>query len=217
MAERCSGAARRAGRDGLWLAGVLVLLVLLLWPTVGFAGGAIYSYIDDRGVRHFSDRPADQRYRRVRNQTPEGLVITPPAKARPPSDDTYDREIAQLAGRHGVEAALVKAVIAAESAFDRTAISRAGAQGLMQLMPTTADELGVLAPYQPYENSDGGVRYLRAMLDRYGDVHRALAAYNAGPTAVDRYGGIPPYRETQAYVTRVLTYYRGYAKEFARD
>lgn len=159
----------------------------------------------------------DQRYRRVPNPAPEGLSIGPPASKAPPADDTYDRVIAQLARRHGVQAGLVKAVIAAESAFDRKAVSRAGAQGLMQLMPNTASELGVIAPFQAYENIDGGVRYLRLMLDRYGDVHRALAAYNAGPKAVDRYGGIPPYRETQAYVTRVLTYYRGYAREFTRD
>jgi soluble lytic murein transglycosylase-like protein len=181
------------------------------------ANGAIYSYIDDRGVRHYTDRPVDTRFRRVPNKAPEGLSITPPARVLPPDHNTYDRVIAHLASRHGVEAALVKAVIAAESAFDRMAISRAGAQGLMQLMPSTALELGVLAPFQPYENIDGGVRYLRSMLDRYGDVQRALAAYNAGPHVVDRYGGIPPYRETQAYVTRVLTYYRGYASQFPRE
>lgn len=190
-------------------------LLGLAGPRAASANGAIYSYIDDRGVRHFTDRPVDTRFRRVPNETPEGLAITPPARVLPPDHDAYDRVISHLAGRHGVEAALVKAVIAAESAFDRMAISRAGAQGLMQLMPATALELGVLAPFQPYENIDGGVRYLRAMLDRYGDVHRALAAYNAGPRAVDRYGGIPPYRETQAYVTRVLTYYRGYATQFS--
>jgi len=182
-----------------------------------WAGSGIYTYIDDRGVLHFSDRPTDRRYRAVRvPRRGTGATISPPRRIIAPNDDTYDALIVYLARRHGVQAALVKAVIAAESAFDPNAVSRAGAQGLMQLMPTTANELGVVAPFEAAENIDGGVRYLRLMLDRYGDVHRALAAYNAGPTAVDRYDGIPPYRETQAYVVRVLNYYRGYQSEFPR-
>jgi soluble lytic murein transglycosylase-like protein len=124
--------------------------------------------------------------------------------------------IVEIAERHLVEPALVKAVIATESNFEPDAVSRAGAQGLMQLMPATAASLGVERPFGVIENMDGGVRYLRAMLDRYGDLTRALAAYNAGPTAVDRYKGVPPYRETQAYVKRVLEYYRGYRREFER-
>ena len=216
--ERRASAPRRAGvcqRPALGVLLVTVLALLLAAPTQ--AGGRIYTYIDDRGVLHSSDRPTDRRFRKVPMKVPEGLAINPPARVAPPDDDTYDKVIRRLGRRHGVEPALVKAVIAAESAFDRKAVSHAGAQGLMQLMPATADELGVIAPFQAYENIDGGVRYLRAMLDRYGDVHRALAAYNAGPRAVDRYGGIPPYRETQAYVTRVLAYYRGYEHEFSRD
>ncbi len=202
------------GRALGWLWGLVGLSLALAAPAS--AGSGIFTYIDDRGVLHFSDRPTDRRYRPVRMpRRGTGTALSTPRRIVAPGNDTYDALIAYLGRRHGVEPALVKAVIAAESAFDPNAVSRAGAQGLMQLMPGTADEMGVVAPFEAAENIDGGVRYLRAMLDRYGDVHRALAAYNAGPKAVDRYDGIPPYRETQAYVVRVLDYYRGYQREFA--
>ena len=178
--------------------------------------GSVYKYIDDEGVMHFSDAPVDARFSRVKIQYGNGVTITPPSHARGPSQGDFDGIILRAAGRHGVRPALIKAVIAAESNFQPDAVSHVGAQGLMQLMPGTARELGVDRPFGVVENIDGGVRYLRAMLDRYGDVSRALAAYNAGPTAVDRYGVIPPYRETQAYVKRVLEYYRGYRAEFER-
>jgi soluble lytic murein transglycosylase-like protein len=104
---------------------------------------------------------------------------------------------------------LVHAVIAAESAYDPRALSRKGAQGLMQLMPETARELGVREPYDPEENIGGGTLYLRRLLDRFGELELALAAYNAGPTAVERHGDVPPYAETRTYVRRVLSLYDG--------
>jgi soluble lytic murein transglycosylase-like protein len=113
------------------------------------------------------------------------------------------------ARRHGLEPALVLAVVQVESAFRPHAISPKGAQGLMQLMPPTARELGVKDAFDPEQNLDGGARYLRQLLVRYkGDVKRALAAYNAGPGAVDRHQGVPPYRETRQYVRRVLDKYK---------
>jgi soluble lytic murein transglycosylase-like protein len=117
--------------------------------------------------------------------------------------------INQAAGKYGVNPALVKAVIKAESNFRADAVSSAGALGLMQLMPATARGLGVSNPLDPAQNVDGGVRFLSGLLKRYdGDTKLALAAYNAGPGSVDKYGGIPPYRETQVYVQRVMDYFQ---------
>jgi len=117
--------------------------------------------------------------------------------------------ITAAAAREGLDPALVEAVVAIESAFNPRAISRKGAMGLMQLMPQTAARYGVSDPFDPEENLTGGIRYLRDLLHRFdGDLRYALAAYNAGETAVLTYGGIPPYRETREYVRLVLARYR---------
>jgi soluble lytic murein transglycosylase-like protein len=116
-----------------------------------------------------------------------------------------------LARQYDIDAQLIRAIIAVESNFNVRAISRAGAQGLMQLMPATAARYGVLDPFDPKANIEGGIRFLKDLWRSFeGDMRRVLAAYNAGEGAVLQYGGIPPYPETQRYVTRVLALYRKY-------
>jgi soluble lytic murein transglycosylase-like protein len=121
------------------------------------------------------------------------------------TDSNYESLITSTASKYGVDANLVRAIVQAESNFNPKATSYVGAQGLMQLMPGTARSLGVSDPLDPQQNVDGGVRFLKGLLTRYnGNVEKAVAAYNAGPGAVDKYNGVPPYRETQTYVKRVL-------------
>jgi soluble lytic murein transglycosylase-like protein len=132
-------------------------------------------------------------------------AAAPPAGPREHAPEDFRGLVERVARRYGLDPALVDAVVRAESGYDPQATSPAGAMGLMQLMPATARALGVVDPYDPVQNVEGGVRYLRGLLDRFGDVTLALAAYNAGPGAVTRYGGVPPYRETRAYVERVLS------------
>jgi soluble lytic murein transglycosylase-like protein len=150
-----------------------------------------------------------------------GELQLPPAAVRGYVPDEVVEEVAKASGgdlarlaeetskRHGLDPALVLAVVAVESGFRPDAVSPKGAQGLMQLMPHTAAALGVQDALDPEQNLDAGVRHLESLLKLYGgDLKRALAAYNAGAGAVERHGGVPPYRETRAYVRRVLARYR---------
>ncbi len=157
--------------------------------------------------------------------TPPPAAVTPSTalapfaggSPHPAGAETFGKLVARSFGAllepavrvSGVDAALVEAVTANESGFDPRATSPAGAQGLMQLMPSTAAALGVGDSYDPAQNVRGGAIYLRQLLDRFGgDLRAALAAYNAGPGAVERFGGVPPFPETRAYVDRVLATYR---------
>ncbi len=131
----------------------------------------------------------------------------------PMASEELEALVQRNAATWQVDPALVKAVIANESAFNPAATSSVGAQGLMQLMPETAASMGVRDAYDPAQNVAGGTRYLRGLLDRFGgDLHLAVAAYNAGPGAVEKYGGVPPYAETQHYVANVLGSYEQYRK-----
>jgi len=128
-----------------------------------------------------------------------------PVESAPVTGVKIDAFIATAAARYGVSEELIAAIIEAESEFNPRAVSRRGAQGLMQLMPETAATLGVDDPFDPRANIDGGVRHLRALMDRFdNNLPLALAAYNAGEVAVIKHRGVPPYRETQGYVSRIL-------------
>jgi soluble lytic murein transglycosylase-like protein len=187
--------------------GVLFLSLVVSSP----ASADIYFYVDKDGVTHFSNAPTHGRYRvYMRENSSSPAQILSPYK---PDTDKYDQLIVESCKQHGVDFALVKAVIRAESCFDPYAISSKGAEGLMQLMPQTSKKLNVANPFDPQENIKGGVKYLKYLLGRFNnDLKLSLAAYNAGETVVAQVNGIPNYKETKNYVAEVLRYYQEYKK-----
>ena len=181
--------------------------LVLAWLVLGWicpAQAQIYSWRDANGTLVLSDRPLGPGARSFPVPRTQAVRVTKPVQSQPADVESLIREHAD---RLGVRADLVRAVIQVESGFNPRAVSPKGAKGLMQLMPATAAEFGVANAFDPAENIRGGVGYLRRLLDRYGNNEElALAAYNAGPTAVDRYDSrVPPYRETRDYVERVRT------------
>jgi len=178
-------------------------LVLALSLFAGHQAWAdIYRYVDKNGVWHFTNIKTDARYR---------LFMRTGRRSWSEYVTEYKGVIAQASSRFGVDRALIMAVIKAESGFNSNAVSSKGAQGLMQLMPPTADAMDVTNPFNPEENIYGGTRYLSLMLKRFNNNKTlALAAYNAGPERVESYNGVPPFAETKAFVKKVLKYYRSY-------
>jgi soluble lytic murein transglycosylase-like protein len=190
---------------------------------VGMAGGHaradIFTYTDSNGVVHFSNVPrGGSGVRRIRSEAPA------PAPSRPRSSesvgerfDRYDPFIREAAALYRLPPSFLRAVMKVESNGNPAVVSHAGASGLMQLMPRTAIEMGVTDVFDPRQNILGGARLLRVLANTFnGDLVLVIAAYNAGPGAVLRYRGIPPYEETQRYVRRVLTWYYGFLEAEAQ-
>jgi soluble lytic murein transglycosylase-like protein len=172
----------------------------------------IYRYEDDEGIVHFTDAPTDSRFKIfMRDLKKDKRLRTKLQLSRSVNPAEYEQIISACSTKYGVNSCLIKAVIHAESGYNPNAVSRKGASGLMQHMPGTARSLKVSNSFDPKDNVEGGVKYLRFLLDTFrGDVSLAVAAYNAGLNKVARYGGIPPYNETRTYVNRVLAYMQTY-------
>jgi len=185
------------------------------------SSGAVYKYTKD-GVTHYTNRPPSGQRAQVLFTYIESCFACGVRGAALDfhtvalNTGAYAGEVAAMAAEFGVDAALVRAVIHAESAFNPNALSRVGAQGLMQLMPATAERFGVSNAFSAADNIRGGTRYLAWLLKRFdGDTRLAAAGYNAGEGAVDRYGGVPPYNETQNYVERVAILHERYRTALA--
>ncbi|MDD5205421.1 MAG: lytic transglycosylase domain-containing protein [Desulfobacterales bacterium] len=180
-----------------------VLLALLLFGQSAEVQADIYRYRDENGVWHFTNIRSDVRYKLY--------IRSYPGKAVQQYIRDFEGIISQASERFKVDPFLIKAVIKAESDFNQNAVSQKGAQGLMQLMPGTAEDMKVEDPFNPEENIFGGTRYLGMMLSRFNnDMRLALAAYNAGPERVENHRGIPPIPETKSFIEKVMQYYGRY-------
>jgi soluble lytic murein transglycosylase-like protein len=193
------------------------LLTFVMVSMSGQSRADVYLFQDGDGVEHYTNSPVDDRYQLVvavlQLQGVENRAAAAPVSG---AVALYAPHVETAAAEFNVDKALVHAVITAESGYNASAVSRAGAQGLMQLMPQTARRLDVADAFDPEQNIRGGTRYLRMLLDMFdNDMELAVAAYNAGENAVIKYGRqIPPYRETKAYVPKVLALYNKYRRVF---
>ncbi|MBT8367243.1 MAG: lytic transglycosylase domain-containing protein [Deltaproteobacteria bacterium] len=185
---------------------ILIPCMIISFFLASGAYADIYRYIDENGVMHFTNTPtsSSQDYKLFLRER----VKSPPSWS---DNERYDDLISKASDRFGVSFPLLKAIIKAESDFDAQAVSKKGAMGLMQIMPQNFKLLGLKDPFDPTENINAGARYFKHLYDRFnGKLALSLAAYNAGPKAVDHYKTIPPYEETEEYVRRVLKYYYNY-------
>lgn len=192
---------------------VFAYVAILAYLPFSSAGADIYQYTDEGGVLHFTNVGGGKSHRKLAVEPKRIEVIQPSDRSSSSSTtylSTYSDIINEACDKHGVDPALVHAIVKVESDFNAYAVSRKGAMGLMQLMPQTAVELNVKNSFSPTENIHGGVKYIRYLLDRYeGNIQLALAAYNSGETNVKKWGTIPPFRETQQYVKKILRIYNG--------
>jgi soluble lytic murein transglycosylase-like protein len=178
---------------------LFIILVIVLLPSLSVTRAAMYSYVDEFGRLHFTNVPADPRYK----EDPGFAAIKETAV-----QGRFGQFIRTAADHYSLDPELIRAVIKVESGFNPFAVSEKGAMGLMQLMPGTAEEMQVVEPFEASENIMGGSRYLRKMLNLFeGDLQLGLAAYNAGPNKVLEYGRMPNIPETEQYVEKVLLEY----------
>lgn len=192
------------GRGIKFLKSFVFISIFILAAVISSVHADIYMYIDENGVMHFTNTPTSNQHDYkvyIKEKTAvSGKFYT---------TNKYDHLISDASREYGVDSLLLKAMIKAESDFDPRAISKKGAMGLMQIMPENFKMLNLKNPFDPWENIKAGARYFKELHQRFnGKLALSLAAYNAGPTAVDRYKNIPPFQETEEYVSRVLRYYR---------
>lgn len=183
-----------------------VFMAVFILAVIGVAFADIYRFVDENGVVYYTDTPQGAKTEIVHSESSSV------------SDDTSDylSLIKSTASKYSLDPSLIHAVIKTESNYDRYAVSRKGAMGLMQLMPGTAQDLGVKNPFHPGENIEGGTRYLRYLLETFNwNLTLALAAYNCGPEPVKKYGNVPPIKETREYVRKVLALYGSGTNETA--
>lgn len=200
---------------------IIISVIFFLSIFAGDGYAAIYSYRDEHGRLFLTDSPPNNKYKIVVTtkkecegpDSPEHSVAQKETFLLP-NDDAFSEHINEAAQLHSLDPFLIKSIIKAESDFDPKVVSSKGAKGLMQLMPATAQSVGCKDPFNARDNIMGGSNYFKKMLSRFkGNRELALAAYNAGPGNVDKYKGVPPFRETQNYIRKVNHYYQRYASE----
>lgn len=187
-----------------------IILSVFFLTGLSTTSADIYKFIDKQGVIHYSNVPDDHQNKKILSKGGEFTLHSRRKKTSHKHQTRYRGIINSTSEKYNIAPSLIKAVIEVESNWNSQAVSKKGAQGLMQLMPATSKSLKVRNPFNPEENIEGGAKYLKSLLDKYnGDLSLALAAYNAGPHRIDKFGGVPPIPETQQYVKKVLGLYRG--------
>ncbi|MDQ7786351.1 MAG: transglycosylase SLT domain-containing protein [Thermodesulfovibrionales bacterium] len=186
----------------------LIAFILFFSPL---AYADIFKYVDENGIECYTDAPFGTKASRVLKEHNKTAPVDPTVlKSKIRDDSDYHSIVHEKAAVYNLDPTLIKAVIKTESNWNSRAISKKGAIGLMQLMPTTATDMNVRNPFDPEENIEGGTKYLKYLLERFnGDLTLALAAYNAGPGTVEKYGYVPPISETRQYVEKVLSLCNG--------
>jgi hypothetical protein len=191
---------------------IIIVSAFLLILYASPASSDVYKYVDENGVACYTDAPMGKKTVKVLKENQGAAKQTKAADSASSSviGQDYSGYVQQAAAKYEIEPDLIHAVIKTESNGNQRAVSRKGAMGLMQLMPSTAYDMNVVNPFDPEENIEGGTKYLRQLLEKFnGDLTLALAAYNAGPKTVEKYGNVPPISETRQYVKKIIALFKG--------